>query len=716
MAKKLSDDDLLIMSHTLLQEGESYLNEEIAINRAQAMRYYRGENPDGMPLIEGRSQMVDTQFRDTLEWIMPDLVRIFAGDDEIVSIEPHGEEDTFDADTAQDWVNYVIMRQNRGFLNTYTWIKDALMLKLGFLKQFWKTEEHRIRRDYEGLTDDELEFLQRAEDFEIADTVSTEMVSVILPDGNEGLVPADSEIPGKPLLNEEGEVELLSIHDVSGYEIIEDHKICEEVLAPENVIFLEDTIEIPWKCRLIAHSVEKRVAELREMFPDVDIPDDIQGWKISDDGHSLEDLERYYETGEFPYDQDDSLIKDPSQRKVWMYETYMLCDRDGDGREEWVQLFRVGDTLLSIDEVDYPHIFTICPILWPHRAVGFSLFDLLKDLQELQTALHRQILDYVYSVNNPRVNIAMDFANEDTIDDYLDNRVGGYIRSAQPGAVTPVQTQPMQTWVFNLLELWEQKRESRTGVSRLSGGLDPNALNQTATGVVQILNQAARRIELIARIFAETGFRDRVKGILDLSAQYPDYTQGQILRLTGRETQALDARKLIGRYDLIVNAGVGSSVKDQQAQHMMTLLNTYERLTVAGLGPGSELQLVTVKNIFNAVRDMITGFGRRNTADYITDPDDQNADRDPPKEQQPSKEQLDFQIKQKELALDEQKQQQEFEVKMRELALKEREVNVKEREVAAKEFAAGRERARSSEDRQTGGEQDQGGPRPAVAR
>ena len=206
MPQKLTDDDLLKITHILLLEADSYLDETIAPSRAKALRYYNGENPDGMPTPDGRSKMVDTQLRDTIEWIMPDLVRTFAGDDEVVSIEPHGSEDSFDADLAEQWVNYVIMRQNRGFMVTYTWIKDALLSKLGFIKQYWQEDVIRTRKDFVGLDQAEYDYLKRAEDFEIADQGKTSRYVVMGPDGQPLYVSEDDLQPGmRPALDDTGE-------------------------------------------------------------------------------------------------------------------------------------------------------------------------------------------------------------------------------------------------------------------------------------------------------------------------------------------------------------------------------------------------------------------------------------------------------------------------------------------------------------------------------
>ena len=696
----LTDDDLMKLSHLLVQEADNYMDETITHERARALRYYLGENPDNMPLVDGRSQMVDTQLRDTIEWIMPDLVRTFAGDDKICSIEPHGDEDNFDADLADEWVNYVIMRQNRGFLITNTWIKDALLSKLGFIKQYWEEDKHRTRVDLEGLLEEEFAMLKKAEDFKVADSAKYPVYRVLLPNGTDAWVTQDEIEPNMELVEDpQGDVETRDVWDVTGYQESSEWLIREENCPPEEIGFSADAKEIPWKCSCIYHETEKTIGDVRRMFPDVDIPDDAPGWNITSTGlYDEETIERFYDTSQTIGldDAGDQTFIDPSRRKVWLYEIYMQCDRDGDGMTEWVQLFRMGETVLGVEEVDYPKIFAICPILWPHRAVGLSLSDLLFDLQDLQTALNRQILDHVYQANNPRTEIDMTGANEDTIDDYLDNRIGGYVRVDRAGTLRPLEYSPLEPWTFNLLEHWEQKRESRTGVSRLNGGLDPNSVNKTATGAMAILNQAARRIEQIARIFAETGFRDRIRGILDLSAEHPEYSSEQVMRLSG-EAKALDAQAITGRYDLIVNAGVGTGNKEQQAQHMMMLLQTQRELVANGLGPGAEhdKQMVTLQNIYNVTRDLIINWGHRNTADYITDPKDEKADRDPVNKPQPSKEELDHKEAMRKLDIEEKRGKTEAKKIDEDIRMREKELDLEERRLKLDEYNKGQELAAS---------------------
>lgn len=704
----MTDKDLLSLQKVLLGEADTYVQEEWAPMRAKALQYYDGLiDTDKIPNVQGRSQMVVTELRDTIEWILPDLVKIFTGGEDWISVEPQGEEDSFQADVAEDWVNYVVMRQNNGFINTYTWIKDALLQRNGFLVQDWKVEEIRERQDFKGLSEEEYQILK--ETGEYIDDDGNVLDGYAITDEKKTLVhfvhglDGPEPMPGKPsegaIQGEDGPITEM-VWDVAGYRVVEDARICETVVPPEHVKVLSDTRSVPHDCEFIGIEQQVTVSKLREMFPDADIPDDISGPNLCINGtNDQESVARRHDTTILQDEENQLAFNDPTIRKVWLYRIWLKTDRDGDGIAEWNHSYRVGDTLLSDEEVDYPTVYSICPILWPHRFVGLSLSDLLFDLQELQTALNRQILDAVYLANNPRHELVIPGMTEETISAFLDNRIGGGIPVRQAGTIVPLMTAPLQPWTFQLLELWDQKREGRTGVSRYSAGLDPNSLNKTATGVMQIMSAASRRIELIARIFAETGFKDRVRGILDLSAKYPDYVGERVLRLTGKQIN-LSADQLRGRYDLIVNAGIGTGNKQEHAQQLLTLLQTQFELIKAGMGPGNPQSMVTMENLYNTLKAQIELMGRKAVGDYITDPNAKDAQRDPPKQSQPSPEELNFQLEQQKLKQDgdykmadlQQKALEaarQYEIDKEQNALKARELDLKEREVDGSNWERG---------------------------
>ena len=104
------------------------------------MKYYLGEKFGNE--IDGRSEIVTTDVRDTIEYIMPSLMRIFTTHHNIAEFEPQGPEDVQMAEQATNYVNYVFNKQNNGFKVLYDVFKDALISKTGIIKHYWeeKTE------------------------------------------------------------------------------------------------------------------------------------------------------------------------------------------------------------------------------------------------------------------------------------------------------------------------------------------------------------------------------------------------------------------------------------------------------------------------------------------------------------------------------------------------------------------------------------------------
>ncbi|CCD97859.1 conserved hypothetical protein [Bradyrhizobium sp. STM 3809] len=134
----------------------------LAEERADAMDYYLGNMKKDMPAQEGRSRAVSTDVADTVEGLMPHLMDIFAGSDEVVRFEPVGPEDEAAAAQETDYVNHVFMQQNPGFMILYAFIKDALLSKVGVVKVWWEEREEESRETYYDLTEDQFALLAQS--------------------------------------------------------------------------------------------------------------------------------------------------------------------------------------------------------------------------------------------------------------------------------------------------------------------------------------------------------------------------------------------------------------------------------------------------------------------------------------------------------------------------------------------------------------------------
>jgi hypothetical protein len=140
---------------------------QLAEERADAMDYYLGHMSKDMPAQDGRSRAVSTDVADTIEGLMPHLMDVFAGSDEVVRFEPVGPEDEAAAAQETDYVNHVFMQQNPGFMILYSFVKDALLSKVGIVKVWWEEREEEEREEeeretYYDLTDDQFALLAQA--------------------------------------------------------------------------------------------------------------------------------------------------------------------------------------------------------------------------------------------------------------------------------------------------------------------------------------------------------------------------------------------------------------------------------------------------------------------------------------------------------------------------------------------------------------------------
>ncbi len=148
---------------------------KLSLERTKAMDYYLGDMSDDMPTEEGRSSAISSDVSDTVEGLMPQLMEIFCGGDEVVRFDPVGPDDVEAAEQETDYVNHVFMQQNPGFLVLYSFIKDALLQKNGIVKIDWDVREEETEETYYDMDDQQFAMLVSDPDVEVvAHTVKSQ--------------------------------------------------------------------------------------------------------------------------------------------------------------------------------------------------------------------------------------------------------------------------------------------------------------------------------------------------------------------------------------------------------------------------------------------------------------------------------------------------------------------------------------------------------------
>ena len=659
MAKEqVTEEDLITRIRGEITDSLGYMGDTISQQREQAMAYYYGQ-PFGNE-VEGRSQYVDSTVQDTIEWIKPSLMRVFASGDEMVKFIPHGPEDVKMAEQATDYVNYVFTKDNPGWEILYSWFTDALLSKNGIVKVWWEEYDEAVREEYKNLSDDEFNYLVLPEEVEVVEHTAHS---------------GGGEYDAQPM--QEMAVEV-TFHDVVIRRTMKNGKVKIENVPPSEFLISRESKTIQ-DARFVCHRVLKTLSELREMYPDEDLdPDDLRGGDEDMMDFSGERLERYAFDNSATYWEGwgDAVYGEEGLRTYWLHESYLKTDFNNDGITELRKVCTVGSTVLANDEIDSIPFVSITPVKIPHKFFGLSMADLVMDLQLMKSTLMRTLMDNAYNQNYGRYAVLEGQAN---LDDLLTQRPGGVVRVKSPNAVTPLATPSLEPHTFQMLEYLDSVRESRAGVSRMSQGMNENALTShtTATAVNAVMTAAQSRVELIARNFAETGMKDLMRTIYELVHKYQDKERVVMLR---NDWVPVRPDSWSDKYDCTVSVALGNGNKDQQMMHLSQMLS------FAGESMKGGLPIVNIQNMYNLSAALVKAMGFQNVDDFLTNPA-----TIPPQPPQPDPEQqmaqMEMQVKQKELEIKSaevqikaQKIQQEYQKNAVDAQLKVAELKLEERQ------------------------------------
>jgi hypothetical protein len=309
--------------------------------------------------------------------------------------------------------------------------------------------------------------------------------------------------------------------------------------------------------------------------------------------------------------------KIPARRIVDYREIWMRIDRDGDGVAELRKICRVGqgvEGLLADEETDLIPMASFCAMLMPHQHVGISVFDLVKDLAEIKTALMRNYLDNKYIGLNPRTAVNVDNVN---LDDLLVSRPGGIIRvTGSPSEnIFPIVSPDTGDSALKGIEYLDTVRENRTGYTRYAQGMESDSLqNKTLGGLQMAMSQTQMRLEMITRTIAETGVREMFRVVHALTLKHS--TREEKVKLRNKWV-LVNPRHWVKRTDLSISVGLGSGNREQQMQHLQLLAVAQEKAYPLGI--------VTPLNTFNLVSKLTVAAGFKNPDEFFTAPQEGQA-------------------------------------------------------------------------------------------
>lgn len=611
---------------------------ELTEDQADALDYYYGR-PYGNEK-EGQSQIVTRETMEVIEWAMPSMMRIFATE-KAVEFDPVGPEDVDAASQETDAVRHVAWKYSDGFTNTYNWAKDGLMQRVGYAKVYVETEEETVSQKLEGLT---------AEDVNMLDpNTMTDIEELQMDDGS---------IFYSVTLEQTNEKKCVKWMTIEPEHV----RVAKRIDA----VCLDDAT-------FVAHVEEYTQSELIEMGFDRKTVEALPSYTGDEADTDSVDYARAIHSGE---DDDENDWAEEATRPIEVWECYVRTDYNEDGVAELMKVMYAGDKILSKEEIDDVPIIAWSPIPMPHQHAGLSLADLVMDLQKINSTLNRQVLDNLYLTNNPEKEVVWN--NVLVPDDMLQSVPGGIKRVKERGTVTPLTVPFTAGASLPMMEYLDKMKESRTGISKHTMGLDADTLAKSTKGAyLGALEQANSRLELIARMFAESALKKLYLKIHSLMIENMD--EGLRIQLSG-EYVDVSPSSWTRRTDMTVTVGTGNASVEQRAMLAQRVLEIQEKVVAAG-GMGT---LVTTENIYNAASDFVEAIGRAGADRYFTNPS-QSQDQQQPQQEDPTQQlmMMQAQIEQMREEGKRMKDQQEMQIKMLKLQLDEREQTRKEIETEA---------------------------------
>lgn len=641
-------------------DGQAYGSDEgggeLSRQRALALDAFQGKNIEPAP--EGRSQVTDWAVFEVIQSILPSLIRIFAGGDDIVEFKPLGPDDEEAAEQESQVLNYLVTQKNNWFLTCLEWFQDALLTKNAYcmvsMEEKIVPEIERYERQSEEqvamILDDDVEVVSSEQyddpddEGQIIDPMSGQPID---PNDQVTLLGAMSVYQAS---GQEPQRQFRQLFDIEVRRTKATQKLRFDVLPPERCRVGEDTPDFTLEdCNYFEYFNDMTVSDVRKCG--YDIEDDVG----ADDSGMLESVEDTARDDIYAQRFGGIESTDPSMRTVRVRSIWIRHDYDQDGIAELQKVVLIGREVIDYEPATRIPVSCIVPFMNTHRHMGMSVADLVFDIQRIKTAMLRSGLDSLYLATNPRHYVNEERSNENTLRDLLVSRPGGIVRgSGIPGeTVMPLPTENTFQYSQAGLQHMDSVIESRVGVSKFFSGIDKSdfSTNNAHDAIGQLSTMASQRVEQIARIFG-----NGVERLFSLAHE-----------LVIKSGHSMDAIKLRGQWveidpttwrtgrDMRVTAPFAAGNKDSLLKRLMLVAQIQEKALAGGL------PITDAANAYNLALEIASAADVQGSK-FFTDPDTV-----PPKEPPPDYTMLALEVENKKADNQAQDSQVDAQVKIKEI-------------------------------------------------
>ena len=465
--------DMEDLKGVIASEMENTLTDELVAKKKTAMKYYAGELPE-RPETSGRSGVVSTDVADSIEWLIPNIIESLSG--RSVKFEPVSAMDEDAAALETELTKFAFTEDNNGFLSLYECVKDSLLTGVGIMKVYFDDAPERSVEHYTGLDENQLQALLGDPAVEITEIERSQTDGI----------------------------------GVTCARIVRQGTVKIEAVPIEEFRCSDDTDSLNAdEARFVAHTVRRSASDLLAQGYD---PEAIEK-------ASTEYLDR--DVGNFTLPTN----LDESEKQIVVTEAFVRYDVNDDGISELIKVTYTGETnpeeILDIEEVPFLPFVTMAAIPMPHQFCGMSIYERMKQIQDVKTSVLRTTLDGMY-YSNHRQKVVVE--NQANIDDLLTSRPGGVIRVKSPGAITELGGNFFSGEALQLLTYADTQKDQRVGVSPNASGQNSLVNTDSAHGVERLMTARESLVNMMVRSIAETGLKPAYKKIRDLLRMYQTAT------------------------------------------------------------------------------------------------------------------------------------------------------------------------------------------------
>lgn len=583
---KMTDSEVISLLNNAENNAAEYSG-EFSCENEKYLKGYLAEKSGDFAAIKNESSVVSTDIFDVVEADMPSLARIFLGSGDVVEFQPNteNEAEVREAEEKTKYVNWIIRNQPESFQTLHNWMKDAEIQKSGIVKYFIDETKDVEEIEYTGV--------DGAEIAEISESLRGAEVDKV-----------------KVEVSEQLENEQEQTFDIKFRVTRTEKKVCIINVPPERFRITRNATSKE-DAELIGDDMESTRGELLSQGFSKGLIDQLP--TIEDNENRSSNLSAIRNRDQGGANESET-INDWASQKVEIKDRYVRLDYDGDGIAEMRHIMMSGNKILINESFNHKPYALLSAYLMPHKAIGRSRAEVTYETQRQKTALQRGLNNNIYMVNNPRNVVHPDV----DLDDMLTVRTNGLVRLEDDTTILPQQAvMPLQIpyigdKTLQVLQYVDQTRAQSTGSLMANQGLDADSIaKETATRFRGTEEQGEAKIELIARNYAETGWRSLYEGIAWLVSRFQD-TETEF-RVLGK---ALTVKPTSWKYNHHVESkvGLGAGSNEQLIKARQGIYTIQQQLMAQGS------TIVDQEGIYNNLTSLTDGLGFNRSEKLFNNP------------------------------------------------------------------------------------------------